>query len=47
MKLISFTVSGRSSWGVATDAGVIDMGRRLDGKFPTLRSLLASRDCAT
>lgn len=42
MKLISFTVSGRSSWGVATDAGVIDMGRRLDGKFPTLRSLLTA-----
>ena len=37
MKLVSFAVSGRSSWGVVTDAGVIDMGRRLGGKYPSLR----------
>src|SRR5579875_879601 len=41
MKLVSFTVSGRSSWGVAVDGGVFDMGRRLNGAFPTLRSALA------
>lgn len=41
MKLVSFTVSGRSSWGVVVDGGVLDMGRRLNGAFPTLRSALA------
>ena len=47
MKLVSFAVSGRHasgrhSWGVVTDSGVIDMGRRLEGKYPTLRALLAA-----
>ncbi|HXQ40738.1 MAG TPA: fumarylacetoacetate hydrolase family protein [Candidatus Udaeobacter sp.] len=40
MKLASFAVSGRSSWGVVTNDGVIDMGRRLAGRFPSLRAAL-------
>lgn len=42
MKLVSFTMSGGSSWGVATGTGVIDMGRRLGGRYPSLRALLAA-----
>ena len=40
MKLASFAVSGRSSWGVVADDGVIDIGRRLGGRFPGLRMAL-------
>ena len=42
MKLVSFTMSGGSSWGVATGTGVIDMGRRLGGRYPSLRALLTA-----
>ena len=41
MKLVSFSVAGRQSWGVATAFGVIDMGRRVGNNLPTLRSILA------
>jgi 2-keto-4-pentenoate hydratase/2-oxohepta-3-ene-1,7-dioic acid hydratase in catechol pathway len=40
MKLASFAVSGRSSWGVVANDGVIDMGRHLAGRFPSLRTAL-------
>lgn len=39
MKLASFTMSGLSSWGVITDAGVIDMAARLG--LASLRAALA------
>jgi 2-keto-4-pentenoate hydratase/2-oxohepta-3-ene-1,7-dioic acid hydratase in catechol pathway len=39
MKLASFTISGLSSWGVVTDAGVIDMAARLG--LASLRAALA------
>jgi len=42
MKLVSFTMSGGSSWGVATGTGVIDMGRRLGGRYPSLHALLTA-----
>ena len=42
MKLVSFTMPGRRSWGVATGTGVIDMGRRLGGRYPSLRALLTA-----
>src|SRR5258708_177855 len=42
MKLVSFAMSGRASWGVVTGTGVIDMGRRLGAEYPSLRALLAA-----
>lgn len=42
MKLISFSHDGRNSWGVVKGDGVVDMGRRLDGRCPTLRAALAA-----
>jgi 2-keto-4-pentenoate hydratase/2-oxohepta-3-ene-1,7-dioic acid hydratase in catechol pathway len=40
MKIASFKVGSTASYGIVTDAGVIDAGRRLQG-FPTLKALLA------
>jgi 2-keto-4-pentenoate hydratase/2-oxohepta-3-ene-1,7-dioic acid hydratase in catechol pathway len=43
MKLLSFTVSGRDSWGALVgDDGVVDLGRRLGGRYPTLRDAIAA-----
>jgi 2-keto-4-pentenoate hydratase/2-oxohepta-3-ene-1,7-dioic acid hydratase in catechol pathway len=43
MKLVSFISAGRPSYGVVTGSGVIDLGRRLGDRCPTLRRLLAAR----
>ena len=40
MKLVSFKRAGRTSWGIAADGGVVDVGGRLSGRFPTMRSAL-------
>ncbi|MGV8831794.1 MAG: fumarylacetoacetate hydrolase family protein [Devosia sp.] len=40
MKLCSFTKDGTSSYGLVTDAGIIDLGKRFAA--PTLRDFLAS-----
>jgi len=40
MKIASFKTKGAASYGIVTDAGVIDAGRRLKD-CPTLKSLLA------
>ena len=40
MRLASFTVAGRDSFGILTEAGVIDAGARLDGEFDSLRDVL-------
>lgn len=43
MRLLSFEHEGRASWGkVNEDGGIVDLGARLDGRFPTLRSALAA-----
>ena len=39
MKIASFRNSATASYGIVTDAGVIDAGRRLPG-YPTLKALL-------
>jgi 2-keto-4-pentenoate hydratase/2-oxohepta-3-ene-1,7-dioic acid hydratase in catechol pathway len=44
MKLCSFTARGRASYGIVTDAGIVDLGARLAA--PTLRDFLASGDMA-
>jgi len=41
MRLASYEVAGRASYGVVVDAGVVDLGRRLGARYPDLRALLA------
>ena len=43
MQLVSYSVHGSPSYGVVTDAGVVDLKSRLGGTFPTLKALLAGR----
>ena len=40
MKIASFKVAGHSSYGLVTDGGVVDAGKRLP-EYPTLKQLLA------
>lgn len=40
MRVISFEHRGAPSFGVLTDAGVVDAGARLAGEFPDLREVL-------
>ena len=48
MKLVSFSVNGRSSFGVVKDDGVIELGRRFqDRKIDTLRKFLAANQLPT
>ena len=41
MKIASFKAGSTASYGIVTDTGIIDAGRRLPN-YPTLRSLLAA-----
>jgi 2-keto-4-pentenoate hydratase/2-oxohepta-3-ene-1,7-dioic acid hydratase in catechol pathway len=38
---MSFQHQGRASYGIAKDDGVVDLGKRLGSRCPTLRALLA------
>lgn len=42
MKLISFIHNDVMSYGILNDSGVVDLGRRLGGKYTTLKSLLSN-----
>lgn len=42
MKLASFQLSGRNTWGVIEDDEAFDLGAVLGSRFPDLKSLLAS-----
>lgn len=42
MKLVSFNRNGQEGWGVVTPSGVIDMKRRLGGRYPTLHAALTA-----
>lgn len=44
MKLCSFTKDGTASYGLVTEAGIVDLGRRFAA--PTLRDFLAAGDLA-
>ena len=44
MKLISYEVSGRATYGILRDDGIVDAGARLGPSYPTLRSVLATPD---
>ncbi|MBU9858182.1 fumarylacetoacetate hydrolase family protein [Rahnella bonaserana] len=41
MKLASYLYQGRKSYGIATDNGMIDLGRHLGKRYPDLKALLA------
>lgn len=40
MKLVSFHASGRDSYGAVLDDGIVDLGRRLGERYPTLRAAI-------
>lgn len=40
VRLLSFSRNGTASYGVATDAGVVDLGARFDSRWPTLSVVL-------
>jgi len=42
MKLASYTVDGRASYGVVTETGIVDLGRRIGQRFPDLRAAIAA-----
>ncbi|MCM3879725.1 MAG: fumarylacetoacetate hydrolase family protein [Vicinamibacterales bacterium] len=42
MKLLSYLNQGKSSYGIHTSDGIVDLGRRLGTWAPTLKSLLAA-----
>ena len=41
MKLASFHASGRDSYGAVVEGGIVDLGRRLGERCPTLRAAIA------
>jgi 5-carboxymethyl-2-hydroxymuconate isomerase len=41
MKLATFTIDGRQTWGAIVDKGVIDLGARLEERYPRLIDLVA------
>ena len=40
MKLVTFEAGGKVSWGAVHKDGVVDLGRRLGTRFPTLRDAI-------
>ena len=40
MRFLTFSHNGTQSWGVRTDQGVSNIGERLQGRFPSLRSFI-------
>jgi 2-keto-4-pentenoate hydratase/2-oxohepta-3-ene-1,7-dioic acid hydratase in catechol pathway len=41
MKLANFSASGRASYGAVVEGGIVDLGRRLGERYPTLRAAIA------
>jgi len=42
MRLVSFHIEGRDSFGIVVDGGVVDAGARLRGEFTGLRDMLVA-----
>ena len=40
MKLASYIHHGRKSYGIYTEAGIIDLGQKIGQQYPTLKDLL-------
>ena len=45
MKLMSFSMGGKASWGAVSGEGVVDLGRRMQ-TYPDLKSLIAANAIA-
>jgi 2-keto-4-pentenoate hydratase/2-oxohepta-3-ene-1,7-dioic acid hydratase in catechol pathway len=43
-RLTSFSIHGRTSFGAVTGAGMVDLGGRLGGKYPSLLALIQAGD---
>jgi 2-keto-4-pentenoate hydratase/2-oxohepta-3-ene-1,7-dioic acid hydratase in catechol pathway len=46
MRLATFKVNGRVSYGVVTAAGIVDLGRKLAAKYPSLLDLIRAQSLA-
>jgi 2-keto-4-pentenoate hydratase/2-oxohepta-3-ene-1,7-dioic acid hydratase in catechol pathway len=42
MKLATFSIDGKQTYGAVSDDGVVDLGRRFGTRFPDLKALLAA-----
>ena len=42
MRYVSFKVGDRETYGVLVDGGIVDLGRRFNDRYPTLKSLIAA-----
>ncbi len=42
MKLLSYKINGEAKYGVATDAGVVDLNARFGADYPTLKDAIAA-----
>ena len=42
MKLVSFSKGGKDSYGVVVDGGIVDVGKKLGSKYPTLKDAIAA-----
>lgn len=40
MRLASFRVDGRATYGAVSDGGIVDLGKRLESKYPALIDLI-------
>ncbi|MDF7667366.1 fumarylacetoacetate hydrolase family protein [Orbaceae bacterium ESL0727] len=47
MKLASYLVSGKASYGILTPDGIIDLGSKLGHQYPDLKSLIGAQDGLT
>lgn len=47
MRLVSYDANGAPTYGIWSDAGIIDLGARLRGRYAALHELLAAGDLAT
>ena len=41
MRYASFTADGKASYGIVTDKGIVDLGKRVGDRYPTLKSLIS------
>jgi 5-carboxymethyl-2-hydroxymuconate isomerase len=42
VKLLSYSVGGRASYGALADGGIVDLGAKFGARFPTLRDAIAA-----
>ena len=42
MKLLSFNISGKATYGALKDEGVVDIGARLGSRYPDIKAVLAA-----